>query len=124
MLDTGAHLRAGRVGGLLASLSLRLRNLMKLGLIFPDDDRIARTRACFESARRGLFDDSFLSDIVEILCSVGVASCAATTEARTGRKPEGQDPGRASGALRGRTSDALFPAEVQSFLDYLMAGFR
>jgi hypothetical protein len=33
---------------------------------------IARTRACFESARRGLFDDSFLSDIVEILCWSGV----------------------------------------------------
>ncbi len=33
------------------------------------------------SARLGLFDDNFLSDIVEILCSVGVASCAATTEA-------------------------------------------
>jgi hypothetical protein len=40
-----------------------------------------------------LFDDNFLSDIVEILCSVGVASCAATTEAphwresRRGRIP-------------------------------------
>src|ERR1700724_3125253 len=55
---------------------------------------IARTRACFESARLGLFDDNFLSDIVEILCSVGVASCAATTEAphwresRRGRIPK------------------------------------
>ena len=39
------------------------------------------------------------------------------------RKPAGQDPQRAVGVLRGRTSDALFPAEVQSFLDYLMAGF-
>jgi hypothetical protein len=47
---------------------------------------IARTRACFESARLGLFDDRFLSDIVEILCSVGVASCAATTEAPHGRE--------------------------------------
>jgi hypothetical protein len=33
------------------------------------------------------------------------------------RKPAGRDPGRAFGTLRGRTSDALFPAEVQSFLD-------
>jgi hypothetical protein len=33
------------------------------------------------------------------------------------RKPAGQDPGRAFGTLRGRTSDALFQAEVQSFLD-------
>jgi hypothetical protein len=40
---------------------------------------IVSTRACFESARPGLFDDRFLSDIVEILCSVGVASWAATT---------------------------------------------
>ena len=55
---------------------------------------IASTRACFESARLGLFDDNFLSDIVEILCSVGVATCAATTEAphwresRRGRIPK------------------------------------
>ena len=40
------------------------------------------------------------------------------------RKPAGQDPQRAVGALRGRTSDTLFPAEVQSFLDYLMAASR
>jgi hypothetical protein len=54
---------------------------------------IARTRACFESARLGLFDESFLSDIVEILCSVGVASCAATTEAPHGREsPRGRIP--------------------------------
>ena len=55
---------------------------------------IASTRACFEFARLGLFDDNFLSDIVEILCSVGVASCAVTTEAphwresRRGRIPK------------------------------------
>src|ERR1700732_1844024 len=53
---------------------------------------IARTRACFESARPGLFDDSLLSDIVEILCSVGVASCAATTEAPHGRETGGAGP--------------------------------
>jgi hypothetical protein len=47
---------------------------------------IVSTRACFESERPGLFDDRFLSDIVEILCSVGVASCAATTEAPHGRE--------------------------------------
>ena len=55
---------------------------------------IASTRACFESAQLGLFDDNFLNDIVEILCSVGVASCAVTTEAphwresRRGRIPK------------------------------------
>ena len=39
------------------------------------------------------------------------------------RKPAGQDPKRAFGALRGRTSDAPFPAEVQFFLNFLIAVF-
>src|ERR1700730_3907079 len=38
------------------------------------------------------------------------------------RKPAGQDPGRAFGTLRGRNSDALFPTEVQSLLNYLAFG--
>jgi hypothetical protein len=37
--------------------------------------------------------------------------------------PSGSDPGRAFGALRGRTSDALFSAEVQFFLNFLIAGW-
>ena len=55
---------------------------------------IASTRACFESARLGLFDNNFLNDIVEILCLVGAASRAVTTEtphwreSRRGRIPE------------------------------------
>jgi hypothetical protein len=39
------------------------------------------------------------------------------------RKPAGQDPVRAFGALRGGNSDALFSGEVQFFLDFLIAGF-
>jgi len=36
-------------------------------------------------------------------------------------EPAGRDPGRAFGAPRSGTSDALFPEEVQSFLDIFSA---
>src|SRR4029077_9595763 len=83
---------------------------------------IARTRACFESARLGLFDESLLSDIVEILCSVGVASCAATTEAPHGRESRrGRIPEEPLVLYEAGPGDALFPAEVQSFLNLLIS---
>jgi hypothetical protein len=68
-----------------------------------------------------LFNDRFLSDIVEILCSVGVASCAATTEAPHGRESRrGRIPEERLVLCEAGTSDALFPAKVQSFLNFLM----
>jgi hypothetical protein len=71
-----------------------------------------------------LFDDSFLSDIVEILCSVGVASCAATTEAPHRQKSRrGRIPKEPSDLYEGGSSDAPFPGEVQFFLDFIIAGF-
>src|SRR6202023_2919235 len=103
---------------------------------------IASTRACFESERPclaerrrasfpvftswasvSLFGDSFFDDIVGILHSVrsGVSRRHHRSPAQA-RKPAGQDPQRAVGALRGRTSDAPFPAEVQSFLDSFFVG--
>ena len=68
-----------------------------------------------------VFGDSFFGDIVGILCSVwsGVFRRHHRSPALA-RKPAGQVPGRAFGTLRGRNSDALFPAEVQSFLNYLI----
>src|ERR1700730_11480427 len=70
-----------------------------------------------------LFGDSFFGDIVGILCSVwsGVFRRHHPSPALA-RKPAGQDPGRAFGTLRGRNSDALFPTEVQSLLNYLAFG--
>src|SRR5439155_24336955 len=56
--------------------------------------------------------------MVGIPCWVEAAFCAATAEAPHRRwSRAGRDPGRAFGAPRSGTSDALFPAEVQSFLD-------
>jgi hypothetical protein len=68
-----------------------------------------------------LFGDSFFGDIVGILCSAwsGVFRRHHRSPALA-RTPAGQDPGRAFGTLRCRNSDALFPAEVQSFLNYLI----
>jgi hypothetical protein len=39
---------------------------------------------------------------------------------RSGDKPAGQDPSKAKGPQRCRNSDALFAAEIQSFLDNLI----
>jgi hypothetical protein len=39
-------------------------------------------------------------------------------------EPAGRDPGRAFGAPRSGTSDALFPEEVQSFPDNFSARLR
>ena len=70
------------------------------------------------SSRPGATDDG-----AGILHSVA-ASCAATTEAPHWRKSRrGRIPKEPLALAEGGTSDTVFPSEVQSFLNYLIAGF-
>jgi hypothetical protein len=53
-----------------------------------------------------------------------VASCAATTEAPHWRESRrGRIPKEPLALAEGGTSDTVFPSKVQSFLNYLIAGF-
>jgi hypothetical protein len=51
-----------------------------------------------------------------------VAEAQCEPEIEPDRVP-GQDPGRAVGALRGGSSDALFPTEVHFLLNFLIGAF-
>src|ERR1700730_8288043 len=82
---------------------------------------IASTCACFESVRRVLFDGSFLRDMVRILVGLKRPLRRYHRSPAQAMEPAGRDPGRAFGAPRSRTSDALFPEEVQSFPDNFSA---
>src|ERR1700730_7623801 len=82
---------------------------------------IASTCACFESVRRVLFDGSFLRDMVRILVGLKRPLRRHHRSPAQAMEPAGRDPGRAFGAPRSRTSDALFPEEVQSFPDNFSA---